>query len=227
MIEAQPILLSPPHPVNPRFQNLTARIFSRLLVLQFCGLSKRGNANWLCMCSCGAYRVIEARNLKNRSTRSCGCYHIERLIGRITKYSQCSVSSKSPEYYAWNAMRHRCTDPNTAGFENYGGRGIHVCERWLNSFANFLADMGRRPPGMTLERINNNGNYEPENCKWATQKEQRNNSRQNRWLTFVGIRRTMRQWADLSGIPYPILRTRILRRWVTERALTTPPRRWG
>lgn len=102
-------------------------------------------------------------------------------------------------YNSWMAMKKRCSCKTDEHYKNYGGRGIKVCARWL-SFGNFLADMGERPANMTLDRIDNNGNYEPSNCRWATVKTQRNNSRQNRYVSFNGITKSLSEWAELTGI---------------------------
>jgi homospermidine synthase len=116
-------------------------------------------------------------------------------------------------------MRHRCNNMDAVGYQHYGGRGIKVCERW-NSFEKFLADMGERPAGHSIDRIDVNGNYEPDNCRWATAEAQRNNTRRSIFLTHNGETKTVRQWADALGMPYGKLRSRIKRGWTTERALS-------
>lgn len=129
--------------------------------------------------------------------------------------------AKTPTHNAWRFMRARCENPNRPEYPNYGGRGIKVCERW-QTFENFLADMGEMPEGLTLDRINNDGNYEPENCRWATYREQMQNKRSNVLLEFMGQRKTARQWSETLGLPYRTIRTRISRGWTVERALTAP-----
>jgi hypothetical protein len=106
----------------------------------------------------------------------------------------------SKTYLAWQYMKARCNNSKSQNYKYYGGRGITICDRWLNSFKNFLEDMGEKPKGLTLERIDNNGNYEPDNCKWATWIEQRNNTRSNRWISYNGETRTVAQWARFLGI---------------------------
>lgn len=128
--------------------------------------------------------------------------------------------SRTPEYACWESMIQRCTDPNFEAYHNYGGRGIKVCERWRYSFENFLADMGPRPEGKTLDRIDDDGDYEPGNCRWATWIEQGNNRRTNKVLEYRGIRKTIAEWARETGLSYETIRSRLNHGWSVERALT-------
>lgn len=123
---------------------------------------------------------------------------------------------------AWKSMRQRCYNPNIQHFADYGGRGITVCDRWRHSYQNFLADMGHRPVAMMLDRIDNNGPYSPENCRWASRKEQNNNNRPNRFLTLHGETHTMGEWAALTGMSWYTIRERLRLGWSDERTLTTP-----
>jgi len=133
----------------------------------------------------------------------------------------------SPTYQAWAAMRHRCLRPSNPRFADYGGRGITVCERW-SSFAAFLSDMGERPNGMQIDRIDNDGNYEPSNCRWATAKEQTRNRRNNRLLTIDGATKCLAQWSELSGVGYAVIRARLtVLKWEPKRAVFQPERRYG
>jgi len=125
---------------------------------------------------------------------------------------------------SWETMRRRCVVPHASDYPNYGGRGIKVCNRWLDSFENFLADMGLRPEGTTLDRIDNNGDYEPTNCRWADDFQQQRNKRSNRILEFNGLRLTTTEWANRIGIKKSALRMRLdSSGWSIERALLTPP----
>jgi hypothetical protein len=124
-------------------------------------------------------------------------------------------------YYSWASMLSRCRNPKNIEFHNYGGRGIKVCNRWKR-FENFLADMGERPKGMTLDRINGDRNYEPLNCRWATLREQGNNSRRNHWLEWNGSRKTVAQWAETLQVRPYVLYKRLYRGWTIERTLETP-----
>jgi hypothetical protein len=160
----------------PARLDITGKRFGRLTAL---GLSHAGrgdpsqknrDAFWACRCDCGNEVAVRGVNLIYRKTSSCGCL--------ATKHGH-SSQKRSPTYVSWENMKARCLNPKHPGFANWGGRGITICERWLASFLNFLEDMGERPPGMTLDRIDNDGNYEPRNCRWGTRKQQRDNQRAN------------------------------------------------
>jgi len=133
---------------------------------------------------------------------------------------------RSPEHNSWSNMKQRCYDKNHNRFYRYGGRGIKVCDRWLHSFENFLSDMGAKPTSKhTLERKNINGNYEPENCEWATQKEQQNNRSNNAYFTANGKTQSIEQWSAETGIKYRTIMRRI-KYWHKSKVLTVPPRKW-
>lgn len=140
----------------------------------------------------------------------------------MSSQSQSTKQHRSGEYNAWRHALSRCRNPNTHQFKDYGGRGIKVCERWL-VFANFLADMGPKPtPKHTIDRINNDGNYEPGNCRWATRKENNNNTRRSRRIEFNGERLTLQAWAERVGITAGTMHTR-LKTWPLDKALTVGP----
>ena len=136
-----------------------------------------------CNCDCGNNAIVRLLNLRYGNTKSCGCG--QRKISSLTmsktllKHGRNKKGNTKPEYVSWQSMKQRCYNTNKDNFSNYGGRGIKVCDRWKDSFINFFTDMGERPEGYTLDRINNDGNYELSNCRWATYKEQRNNQRKN------------------------------------------------
>lgn len=176
--------------------------------------AKDTNARWLCMCECGKAKIVYGQDLKKGKVVSCGCWNEEKR----TKHGM----ARTRIYKVWMGIRVRCTNPKERSYPNYGGRGIQICERWL-TFENFLADMGDRPAGYEIDRIDNNGNYEPSNCRWVSRKVNLNNKRDNRVIEFNGESKTMAQWAEQCGIRWDTLRSRIDRYgWSIERALTTP-----
>jgi hypothetical protein len=146
--------------------DLIGKRFGRLLVIAYAGGRK-----WSCVCDCDARSIIDARSLRRGDTKSCGCLRRDRL----TKHGMCGT----PEYQSWRGMRKRCFDPGQVYYKDYGGRGITICEEWL-SFEGFFADMGERPTGCSLDRIDPNGNYEPSNCRWATDYQQATENRRPR-----------------------------------------------
>jgi hypothetical protein len=158
--------------------DLTGRKFGRLSVIAIAqDKSRHGQMQWACSCSCGAQKVVSGDRLRQGVTRSCGC--LLRQIRTKHGHSRCDAGNQSATYRSWASMKTRCLNPNNRGFKYYGGRGITICERWM-LFVNFLADMGERPPGKTLDRIDVDGNYEPGNCRWATPLEQIRNRRRRR-----------------------------------------------
>lgn len=202
-----------PIPTNPQFQNLAGQKFGRWTVISFAGKSASKNHRWLCCCDCGTEQVVQAGCLNYGATKSCGCLRRELY----TTHGM----SKHPIFNAWRDMLARCATLSHKSFHNYGGRGIKVCPRWLNSFENFYADMGDRPSEKhSLDRINNDGNYEPGNCKWSTQREQTRNTRRNRRLTFRGKTQCVTAWAEELGVSITAIRDRLSRGWSDERALT-------
>jgi hypothetical protein len=177
-----------------------------------------------CLCDCGNITVVSLANLCTGHTQSCGCLRAEVTADRSYKHGASRRGKKTPTYNIWCGMvKHSCTDQNDKNWPNYGGRGIAVCERW-QSFENFLADMGERPEGGTIERIDHNGPYSPGNCTWATRKEQNRNTRRNKILTYGDKTQTLAQWAEDLGINHASLLGRLNRGWSLERALTEVPR---
>jgi hypothetical protein len=175
---------------------------------------------FLCRCACGTERRVAGSHLRRGRSKSCGCQNAE--ISRLSHTTH--GKSGSAEYKIWQGMKRRCSSPNSPGYAYYGGRGIRVCERWM-SFENFIADMEPRPdPSYSLDRFpNNDGNYEPGNCRWATEEQQSNNKSSNRLIEFGGCRHTIAEWAKLVRIPRGVLVVRIDREgWDVARALTEP-----
>lgn len=146
-----------------------------------------------------------------------------RSTGRPCTHGHTSGGRVSPTYSTWLSMRARCSNPNVTYYADYGGRGITVCDRWQTSFEAFLEDMGEKPAGTSIERIDRDGHYEPGNCRWATLREQGRNKRNNLKLTLNGETRLLVEWSERTGIPYRKIRARLDRGWSAERALTTQP----
>lgn len=155
--------------------NLVGRSFGRLTVLEYVGIRAR-RRTWRCRCACGAVVSKSTTSLTAGEASSCGCYRRDRIVALSLTHGHTPRREHSRTYVAWRSMRQRCENPKHKSYSLYGARGIRVCPRW-REFPNFLADMGEKPRGLTLERINTNGNYEPGNCKWATWSEQRLNQR--------------------------------------------------
>lgn len=203
-------------------KDMTGQRFTRLVVLRRVHSDKNGNARWSCQCDCG--KVIETHgfNLRNGASKSCGCLTTDQLRERTTSHQM----SKSPEYVCWASMIQRCTNPRASKYNLYGGRGITVCSEWIQSFERFFADMGPRPsPEYSIERTNGNEGYHPGNCRWATNKEQANNTTQNVMVTYQGKAMTLQQAIDASASPirWRTVRTRINLDWPLNDALTIPP----
>lgn len=174
--------------------------FGNLVAIKFKRNRHRGASPcWLFLCDCGKEKEIYKSRVKTGKNSHCGC------LGRNHGLK------KTRAYAVWSDMKHRCYNPSYKKFHNYGGRGITVCDRWKNTFKNFYIDMGERPVGKTIDRINNNGNYEPTNCRWATIKEQNNNTRANHQIIFNGMVKNVRQWSRFLGIGESAIHYRLKR----------------
>ncbi len=187
----------------PRGPDLTGRVFERLTVIARVR-DEAGRTLWKCLCSCGREHAASATHLQKGRTLSCGCLRLE-------KHTTHGMSG-SRVYGIWQAMKDRCTNPANDAYAAYGGRGIGVCERWLQSFENFLEDMGEPAPAEEIDRYpNNDGNYEPGNCRWASRDEQVNNTRANVHVTVNGQRLSIPQAARAHGMKVDTLRHRLFK----------------
>lgn len=201
-------------------KDITGQSFGRITVLRPAGRNRFRHIMWHTICTCGNGLIVSGKSLRNGKTTSCGCYHRERMIECNTTHGK----SDAPEYRAWCGMKSRTLNQNEPNHKHYGGRGITVSDRWMRSFPDFLLDMGPRPsPKHSIDRINNDGNYEPGNCRWATQREQCNNKRSNRRLKYNGEHLTISEWARRFGIrPQSIIDRLDRLGWTIEAALTSP-----
>jgi len=173
--------------------------FGRLQVIRISG------SKVFVVCECGREKWVSACHLKSGKTKSCGCLRADMLSKRRAKH----MMTNSNEYKSWSKMKARCFDPNDISYKNYGGRGISVCEDWANSFETFFKDIGPKPAGFSLERINGNGNYEPGNCIWADRKAQNRNRRNTVMVEHAGKKTTIAELAKASGLKYETLYRRI------------------
>lgn len=197
---------------NGSMVDYTGQKFNYLTVIKYHGKTKINESLWECECVCGAKRIIRSFSFRSGRTKSCGCVHKLRTTHN---------KSKTKIYKTWSAIIQRCKNPNDRNYYNYGGRGIAVCDSWLN-FENFYKDMGEIPKGKSIDRINNDGNYCKENCKWSTVKEQCNNKRNTYFITYNGKTQTLTQWSEEIMIDSHVLYTRLKRlKWSVEKTLTT------
>lgn len=212
--------LEPVHPpYNKGFKDISGLKRGRLTVDRLAG--KKGHVYyWHCKCECGGDSIVPRSCLNSNGTKSCGCLHREAMIEKFGKH----LMTETPTYFSWLNMRRRCNDPKNNRYYRYGGRGIKVCNRWNDSFENFLADMGERPSvEHSIERRENDMDYSPDNCFWATKRIQCNNkSTSVRW-SFNGKDQTIGEWSKETGIGWDTLKNRVsIHGWSIEKALTTP-----
>lgn len=221
-------IITPDRPTRKTFRDRVGNRYGRLVVTGYvgqktfsCGVK---TYYWNCVCDCGNTVVASFLNLRSGSSNSCGCLKRELCKARYTEHGM----KHTAEYRAWSALRTRCTNTNLPDYARYGGRGVTFCERW-KSFQNFYADVGPRPsPLHSIDRWpNKDGNYEPGNVRWATDKEQARNTRNNRTITFAGFTFCAAEWAERLGMGVFTLYRRLNAGWSVEDALKRPVRQWG
>jgi len=215
----------------PPLRNRVGERFGRLTVVGPHARRENGGqmrTYWRCRCDCGNYVEVFVGSLTEGLTQSCGCYRDEVSGARFKDWNERRSTGhcREPLYGTWTSMVSRCHSENDQAYCYYGARGISVCARWRESFEAFRDDMGPRPSGRTLDRVNNDGDYTRENCRWATTQEQHRNRRGLCLLTFQGKTQTITEWAAEVGIPRVTLYGRRRRGWSVERTLTEPPRRY-
>lgn len=199
-------------------KDITGKKFARLTAMNFDHKGENNHYFWLCKCDCGNDIVVDRGALVSGNTKSCGCLRCEKAIPPvITKHGM----SETRLYQIWKDMKGRCNRVTSQRYYTHGKRGVKICEEWkaFEPFYEWAIANGYRDD-LTLDRIDNNGNYEPSNCRWATQKEQANNRSTNRFIEYNGETRTIAEWARLLGMNYNTLCGRIKRGWSAERALT-------
>jgi hypothetical protein len=192
--------------------DISGKTFERLTVVGLSHLDKNKSSYWLCKCVCGKDKVINKSSLIQGKSKSCGCLNQTHGEGGFIQGS--NLRNPTKEYSLWISIKGRCFNPKMKFFHRYGGRGITMCDRWKNSYEDFLEDVGRAPSSKhSLDRINVDGNYEPSNCKWATQKEQMNNTCRNRFIEWNGKKQTVIQWCEELNLNENKIRSRIKRNW--------------
>ena len=204
-------------------KDLSGQKFGRWTVLKFDSVIG-GHSRWICRCDCGVSRDVKAAALRSKESQSCGCLAKEIASLLSLTHGEARHGKETVEFNTWSSMIGRCSNSNHKQFYQYGGRGISVCKRWADSYQNFLSDMGRRPSSKhSIDRFpNNNGNYEPGNCRWATSREQNANTRSNRFLTALGKTQIMIEWERETGIGEATIRARLKRGWSSDMAVSIP-----
>lgn len=203
--------------------DMTGMKIGRLTVVSRAENTKQNKAQWLCRCDCGNEVVVSRRHLKDFSTLSCGCYAKEQASKIHTTHGMKGTRL----YRIWSGMKDRCCNSNSKYWDRYGAKGIFVCSDWVNSFEKFQKwsmENGYEET-LTIDRIENNKGYSPDNCRWATYKEQENNRSNNRLLEYNGETHTISEWQEITGINQRLISQRIYYGWNTERTLTQKPRR--
>lgn len=211
---------------------MTGDRFGRLVALGPVERRARG-VFWLCRCDCGSTPAVLAMNLQQGVTRSCGCLAREVSAENMRRGWRPLIKhgkAGSPVYRIWKGMIHRCHAEQSSSYSEYGGRGIQVCDRWrvgengVSGFECFFQDMGERPDGYEIERIDNNDCYRPGNCRWATRLDQARNTRRTRYLDVGGVKKCLAEWCSIYKIPVPTVHYRLKSGWPAKEALTLPPR---
>lgn len=211
------------------YKNIVGQKFSRLTVLKLIGRDKHQSILWLCECECGNKIKVNTTSLKTGNTKSCGCLQKEKAIKTLMSFSithglsRDANGKKTRLFRIWNGIKTRCLNPNTDNYSSYGARGIKMCKEWISDFKEFhdWAINNGYSDNLTVDRIDNNGNYAPNNCRWATFKTQANNKSNNVMLKFKGHTLNLKQWSETLNMNYRALEARLRRGWSIEKTLTT------
>lgn len=207
-----------------KYIDMTGKKYGRLQVIEHTGFTPYGSALWKCQCECGNIVQVDGQHLRRGATKSCGCYRNEKMSVNMRTHGL----RKHPLYTIWVNMRRRCFNPKDEAYHNYGGRGIIVCDNWNKDFKSFYdwAIVNGYKKGLSIDRINSNGNYEPANCRWATDIEQANNKRNNHIIKINNETHTLAQWCRIYHISPSTIVNRINNlNWDETKAITTPVRR--
>lgn len=198
---------------------MTGRRFNRLTVISETTRIHPKRPMYICLCDCGTMKNVEGRRLREGVVKSCGCLSKETTKSRSTTHGM----TDSVEYKVWCGIKRRCLNKNDKRFQSYGGRGIKICDSWKNSFESFFSDMGYRPDGFSIERIDVNGDYEPKNCKWIKLSSQASNKRSNIRITYNNTTRILSEWSMLTGIKPGTISARLNRGWSIKKSLSIIP----
>lgn len=202
-----------------KFRNLVGERFGRLTVVEFCGM-KNSSSQWRCVCDCGNEKIVDARRLNRGNIKSCGCLQQESRLAHSTTHGM----SKTRLFKIWGNMKTRTTNPKCTESDRYIKKGITMCDEWMNSFIVFRdwALANGYKENLSIDRIDNSKGYYPENCRWATSKQQNRNKDNLKYIEYQGQVHPIVEWAEILHINYGTLRSRIKRGWDIERAFTTP-----
>jgi len=197
--------------------DISGHRYGRWLVLKTPPLSNsKGRVYWECKCDCGKVSMVSSRTLRGGESKSCGCLQKELIANRMRQHGLATTT----EYRSWNGMVLRCHGKHQESQRHYWGRGIKVCPEWRESFIQFLSDMGEKPNKTdSIDRIDNDGDYSPSNCRWADAVTQNRNTTRTVWITYRGVRKRILEWAEVTGINISTLRSRIRRGWPASEML--------
>lgn len=207
-----------------KLEDLTGRTYNRLTVIKYIGRNEKNTASlWECKCSCGRTTIVSSNNLKRGNTKSCGCYSAENASKRLKTHGK----TGTPLFNIWMTMKARCYNPNNEKFKRYGFRGIKICDEWRNSFSAFESwslTHGYKE-GLSIDRIDNDGDYCPENCRWATRTVQANNTSTNVFITYNGEKKTATEWERILGMNPKTMMRRKEVGWSDKECIETPLRK--
>lgn len=204
--------------------DITGKKYTRLTVLELSHRDKKGRIFWICRCDCGNIKTVHSWHLRRGGTKSCGCLKRDFLINNPPglTHGESRTGKMKTEYWRWFSIKARCYNPHNRSYPAYGGRGIKICDRWMNDYSAFLSDMGRCPKGYILDRIDVNGNYEPNNCRWISLRDSQANMRPRGIQVCIdGRTQCILEWARELKIPYGTA----LRRHKAGKPLLRPPKK--